>query len=168
MAVFRRKYTAKDGKTKAIKKYSMDFRDHNDIVRRISAFTDRSASAELERQLKRLVALRMAGTVPDAELSKFLESCPLEIREKLCKWGIIASERAAAGKELAAHVEDWRIALEAKGNSAAYIATAAARVNRIASDCGWRTLSGITATEFDRWRIEAAQGGLSVQSVNHY
>jgi|GEM_PF-449579 len=168
MSIIKRRYKNKFGKTKAIQKLQVEFRDHNGIVRRITAFSDKAASLELERGIKRLVALRMTGSGPDVDLSRFLESCSVEIRNKLAEWDIIDQQRAAVGKSLAEHTVDWRMALEAKGNGSDYIATTTARISRLAQDCGWRSLSDITATDFDRWRVEVVRDGLSIQSVNHY
>ena len=146
MAVFKRKYTSRDGKAATTQKYSLDFRDHEGVMRRVAAFTDKSASLELERHLKRLVSLRMAGIEPDAELSRFLETCPAGIRENLGKWGVIAGERAAAGKSLAAHGEDWRLAMDAKGNSKRHISNFMANLKRLTVACDWRRLSDISAS----------------------
>ncbi len=168
MAVFKRKYTAKNGKAKAIQKYSVDFRDHDGVVRRVAAFTDRSASVELERQLKKLVALRMAGAGPDAGLSRFLESCPGEIRENLGKWGIIDGERAAAGKALSAHIEDWRLAMEAKGNCADHIKQFVSNVRRLAASCVWRKLTDVSATSVSRWVAAKKEGTMSAGTINHH
>jgi hypothetical protein len=51
MSVFRRKYSGKDGKAKTVRKWSVDFRDHDGIMRRVPGFSDRAASVELERSL---------------------------------------------------------------------------------------------------------------------
>ncbi len=168
MAVFRRRYTAKSGKAKVIQKYSVDFRDHDGIMRRVAAFTDRSASIELERQLKKLIALRMAGSGPDAELSRFLESCPGEIRDKLGEWNVITGARAAAGKTLAAHIEDWKLALESKGNSIRHVRNFLANLNHLAADCGWKHLTDITSADLVRWIAARKAVGRSAATINHH
>ncbi len=168
MSVFKRKYTSLSGKSATIQKYSVDFRDHTGVLRRVAAFTDRSASLELERQLKKLVALRMTGAGLDAELSRFLETCPAAIRERLGEWGIIDPARAAAGKRLADHAEEWRGALTAKGNSKEYVTETIAKIKRLSNACGWRQLSDISATGFDRWRTDARNGGTSAETTNMY
>ncbi len=121
MSVFRRTRTNRKGKLTSDSTHTIEFRDHAEILRRVSGFTDRSASVELERRLKKLVALRMAGMSPDAELTKFLESCPAEVLARLGEWGIIEAARVAVGQSLTEHIADWRLALEAKGNCADHI-----------------------------------------------
>lgn len=83
MSVFKRKYMTGDGKQKVAKNHSVEFRDHEGMTRRVTGFSDKSASFEMERQIKRLVALRMAGAGPDAELTHFLASCPAGVLEQL-------------------------------------------------------------------------------------
>ncbi len=168
MSVFRRKRTNKKGKVATGGMHTIEFRDHCDIVRRVSGFTDRSASVELERQLKRLVALRMAGAAPDAELSRFLESCPVELSEKLAEWGIIDAARAAAGKALVEHVADWKLAMEAKGNCADHVKQFVSNVRRVADDCRWRHLTNISASDLNRWLTERRTAGRAAATINHH
>ena len=168
MAVFKRKYTARNGKTTLVQKYSVDFRNHKGIVRRVSAFTDKSASVELERQLKKLVALRMTGARPDAEFSLFIEACPVEIRERLGEWGIIEMTRVAAGKDIAVHISAWQAAMTAKGITQKQNNEAAGKIKRLASACGWRSLSDVTATSMDKWRNEQKAAGKASMTLNHY
>ena len=168
MAVFRRRYTAKSGKAKVIQKYSVDFRDHDGIMRRVAAFTDRSASIELERQLKKLVALRMTGCGPDAELSRFLESCPGEIRDKLGEWNVITGARAAAGKGIGLHIADWRLELAARDNTNRHVKTFTSKITTIAHDCGWRLLTDIALADAQSWLAEQRREGMSAATCNAY
>lgn len=168
MSVFRRKRAGKNGKARPDATWTIEFADHEGITRRLSAFTDRAASGELERHIKRLVSLRMAGTGPDAELSRFLEACPIATRERLAEWGIITGQRAAAGKSLVYHVADWKIAMEAKGNCADHIKQFVNNVHRLANDCAWRNLTDISATNVSQW-VSARRGGeMAAGTINHY
>lgn len=47
MSVFLRKYKGHNGKEKTIAKYSVAFRDHEGVIRRVPGFSDRAASVEL-------------------------------------------------------------------------------------------------------------------------
>jgi hypothetical protein len=128
MSVFRRKRTDSNGTITPDSTYSVEFRDHADIVHRVAGFTDRTASVELERQLQRLVSLRMSGLGVDVEAAKFLETCPEGIKARLGEWGIISTQRAAAGKGMTNHIADWRVSMEAKGNTPRHIRTFAANM----------------------------------------
>ena len=168
MGIFKRKYTMANGKSKTASNYSIEFRDHDDMTRRVTGFSDKSASLELERQLKRLVASRMVGVGPDAESSRFLETCPNEIMARLGEWGIIEPARAATGRRLPEHVDGWLNALTAKGNSKEYVTETTAKILRLATACRWRSLSDITAVDFDGWRVAAKAGGMSSETANMY
>ncbi len=167
MAIVKRTYRS-GGKENPLRNYSIEFRDHAGIIHRVTAFSDKTASLELDRQLKRLVSFRIAGAAPDAELSRFIESCPAVIRKKLGKWDIIALERASAGMSLKEHAEEWRHALTAKGNSREYIKETISKIERLSEACGWRHLSNITTTGFNTWRMAAKDKGMSPTTMNMY
>ena len=168
MAIFKRKYTNKAGKNVEIQKWSVDFRDHDGIVRRVAAFTDRSASLELERHLKKLVSFRMAGVGPDAESSRFLESCPVEIRDHLAEWGIIAPERAAMGKALTGHIEAWGRHLEARQCSPSHCTQAVARVKKIFEGCRIVYWTDLRAEKVESWLGDFRRDGVGNRTSNSY
>ena len=168
MSVFKRRRAGKNGKSKADATWTVEYADHDGVTRRLPAFTDRAASVELERHLKRLVALRMAGAGPDAELSRFLETCPTTARDKLGEWNIITSERAAAGKTLPNHIDDWRLAMESKGNSVRHIRNFLANLNHVASDSGWKHLTDVSSADMNRWIADRKAVGRSAATINHH
>lgn len=166
--MIKRKYKATDGGMTTCRNWTVDFRDHHDIRRRIPAFSDRGASLELERNIKRLVHTRQAGGIPDAELNRFLEACPVEVITKLCKWGVLPGERAAAGKELARHIEDWRLELEARDCTRGHVRNFVSKVKAIAEFCGWRAIGDIDIAEAQAWQAEARHRGMSAATCNAY
>ena len=109
-----------------------------------------------------------AGIGPDAELSRFLEACPDDVRWKLAEWGIIDAARAAIGKQLKEHVEEWRLALIARQNTKEYITETVAKIRRLATACGWKQVSDISDTDFDNWRVAAKAAGTSLETANMY
>ncbi len=168
MAVFKRKYTARSGKAMVVQKYSIDFRDHDGVAHRITGFSDKAASLELERHLNRLVALRMTGTGPDVELTKFLESCPIEIRERLGEWGIIEGTRAAAGKKLSVHLDAWVAHLAAIESAPRHCRQSKARMTRIMEECEIRFWTDIQANRIETWLAGQRGGGMSIRTSNSY
>lgn len=57
-------------RTPKSRKWEVDFRDSQNITRRLTLFTDKTASEEAGRKIDKLVALRMAGENPDVTLGK--------------------------------------------------------------------------------------------------
>ncbi len=168
MSIFKRKYASTKGKQKTTDKFTVEFRDHEDVIRRVTAFTDRAASLELERQLKRLVSLRMADMALTPELSRFLESLPMETLDRLGKWGIIDQERVAAGRKLECHIEDWAKSLGARQCSKRHSAETVARVRRIFAGCQIVHWADIRAEKIESWLAQSRTKGMSNRTSNSY
>jgi integrase/recombinase XerD len=148
------------------KKFTVQFSDHKGIRRRLIGFTDKHASEELERQVLRIVALKMASAALDAEAVKFLEVCGAYVRGKLAEWGIIDAGRAEAGKFITDLLANWRVAIT-PGNSPHYVKTAGRHIEIVAAACGWQFPADITALAFDQWRVEAKKT-LAAKTLNNY
>lgn len=168
MSVFRRTYKNKRGTTKTVQNWTVDFVDHTNISRRVTAFSDRSASIELERCLKKLVALRMSGVGPDAEMSRFLETCPVEIKNPLIKWGVLTGQRATARKPLPQHISDWEKSMEARGNCSRHIRYSITNVQRVTASLNWRHISDFSVSDLNNWIADQKTEGMSAQTINHY
>src|SRR5690242_13737684 len=105
--LFKTTYKDRKGKTRVAAKWYVEFKDQRDVVRRLPAFTSKPASEELGRNLVRLVEYHKAtGGQTDPGLIPWLAGLPQPAREKLVSVGLLNSERAAAGKPLAEHLED--------------------------------------------------------------
>lgn len=84
------------------------------------------------------------------------------------------------GNPLANHVADWIAELRQLGRDEQYIAPCKARMERLIAECGWRTLSAISADSFIRWREMAVStvgtskvkgsnvGPMGARTQNHY
>ena len=168
MSVFKRRRTNRAGKKTADNTWTVEFCDHQGVTRRVAAFTDRAASVELERQLRRLVSLRMGGLGVDVEASRFLESCPEATKTKLGEWGVISIQRAAAGKGMAEHITDWRRVMEAKGNSPRHIRNFSSNLKKLAASCKWSHLTDIASDNASDWVVEQRQAGVSAATINAF
>jgi hypothetical protein len=92
-------------------KYYAVWVDFSNQLRRLPLFEDRKASEEMSRKIDRMNDLRAAGETLPPELSRFVETMPPRIREKLAKWDILPKSRVAASKPLVLHLEDWNRSL---------------------------------------------------------
>lgn len=167
MAVYRRREKNISGKVRALSKYSVEFTDHADVRRRVQGFSDKAASLELERNLKRLVALRAAGAAPDTEAVKFLETCPADLKTKLARWGIIEEHCASASLPIADHIADWYESMIAQGCTVKHAKESASDIREIAAWCGWNVISDIQPIRFVHWINTRKAAGLSAQRINH-
>ncbi len=168
MSIFRRKRANGKGKTIPDGVYTIEFRDHSGIVRRVSGSTDKSASREVERQLKRLVALRMAGSGPDADSTRFLECCQPELRERLGEWGMISTSHAKGGTPLSALVESWGAHLRAQEFGESHCRESVSCVRRVLRETGIAYWSEISADKIEIWLAELRKSGTSIRTSNSY
>jgi len=131
MRVFRTSYKDKDGQKRICKNWYIELKDHLQTVRRFPAFTDKAASEALGRQIERLVNYRVAGEQPDAALSRWLGQIPARMRQRFADIGLLDAERASGGKPLAEHLADFRMSLQAKGNTPAYVELIISRISKV-------------------------------------
>ena len=108
MRVFRTSYRDKNGQKKIAAKWYIELRDHLQTVRRFPAFTDKRQSEALGRQIERLVACKVSGEQPDAQLSRWLENIPEKLLNNFARIGLLEPQRAAGGKPLREHLQDYR------------------------------------------------------------
>ena len=144
MAVYRRTYTA-GGERRTAARYTIDFADHNRVKRRLPAYRDRGASAELERKLTRLAALRAAGEVPPPELTRYLDALPASARGRLAAWGLTDPARLAAAAPLAVHAGAFRADIIAAGRTERHADDRLGQVLRTAAAGGIATPADVTA-----------------------
>jgi len=168
MRVFRTTYT-QDGQRKTAQKWYIELRDHLQTVRRFPAFTDKTQSEALGRQIERLVRFRVSGEPLDTTLSRWLENIPARMRDRLAKIGLLDLSRAAAAKPLDDHLADFRQALIDKGNTPAQIDLTIARVKRIVEGCKFHAWSDISANVVSRYLndLESIEG-IGKRTRNYY
>ena len=169
MRVFRQTYKDKDGKTKQVSKWWIELRDQNQIVRRFSGFADKRQTGLLGRQIERLINYKVAGEQPDPQLARWLEDTSGKIRDKLVKFGILDSRKAAGSKPLATHICDFENSLlPANGKSDRHVGQTARRVERIIEGCKFQTWSDISGSRIDEYIKELQSNGLAEQTAQHY
>lgn len=168
--VFRSTYKVRSGKTKQTKKWYIELKDHNYIVRRFVAFTDKSQSELLGRQIERLVNYKVAGEQPDPQLSRWLTEIPEKMRNKFVEIGLLDSCKAAAGRLLTEHVEDFRVSLDAKGNTSEHVKKTVSRLRRVIEGCKFKSWTDISASKVQRFLagLRNNENGISAQTFNYY
>ena len=146
MKVF--KPTFKSKKTDATEKCShwyITFADNMQVRRRLPAFANKQASDRAAVKIGELLSL---GGVPSQTLQAWLEKeIPETMRQRLVKWNVVDGRRVSShlGKSLAAHVEDFRASLAAKGKAAKYIQQVAAILVNLFRACGFKRWADLDA-----------------------
>ena len=177
--LFKTTYKDRSGKVREAAKWYVEFRDHNETVRRLPAFTSKAASEELGRNVVKLVEYhRATGGQTDPSLSRWLVELPQRIRVKLVSIGLLDRQRVAGSKPLADHLQDFEAALQAKGNTPQQVDQVTKRAKRIIDGCGFRFHNDISAskvmTYLDGLRADGVaksgkpKRGISAQTFNFY
>ncbi|MHC4521310.1 MAG: tyrosine-type recombinase/integrase [Planctomycetota bacterium] len=164
MRTFRTTYKARDGRTKTAAKWYIEIRDHLGTTRRFAAFSDRAQSEALGRQIERLVACRIAGEQPGAALSQWLEQIPAKLKDRLVQIGLLDSARVASARPLAAHLEDYRQSLLAKGRTRRYVREIVAEIDHVFRNCGFVFWSDISAHQMERYLAGLRDGGKGISA----
>jgi integrase len=169
MRLFKPTYRDKrTGKMRAVSKWWLELRDHLQIVRRFPAFTDKNPSRILGQQIEKLVACRITGQQPDPELTRWLERIPPKLTDRFVAIGLLDSSRAAAGKPLSQHLDDFAGSLRAKGNTPRHITQTLSRMRMVFEGCKFHTWSDIRAERVEHYLANLRNGGLSIQTTNYY
>src|SRR5262245_2777303 len=172
--LFKTTYRDRKGQRQESAKWYCEFRDHNERVRRLPAFTSKAASEEFGRNVVKLVDYHKGtGGQVDPALSRWLAGLPQRTREKLVGVGLVDAERVAVSKPLADHLTDFERALQAKGCSARHVELVVARARRIIEGCGFRYFCDLSASKalayLDDLRKDTAdRRGISAQTFNFY
>src|SRR5579885_1957800 len=172
--LFKAAYRDRQGRARESAKWYVEFRDHNEAIRRLPAFASKHASEEMGRNLVKLAEYHKAtGGQTDPALSRWLAGLPQRTRGKLVSIGLLHPERVAAGKQLADHLDDFAAALAAKGNTPFHVRVVTSRARRIIDGCGFRYYSDLDDAKvlafLDDLRADTEKKrGISAQTFNFY
>jgi len=167
-------YKDAKGRKREAAKWYLEFRDHNETVRRLPAFTSRAASEEMGRNLEKLIGYHKgSGGQVDPALVRWLATVPERTRAKLVAIGLLDPERVAVSKPLTEHLNDWTEALKAKGCSTRHVELVVSRVRKIVDGCRFRHFSDISASKAQAFlndlRADTAEKrGIGAQTFNFY
>ena len=170
MRVFRPSYRSRDGQQKHTATWCIEVRDHLGRQRRFSGFKDKRQSEALGRQIERLVNCRIGGDQPDAPLLRWLETVPSRMRSRFVACGLLDAHRAAAGKPLSIHLDEFHASLRAKGTTAQQARQVTSRARRIIEGCKFRSWTEIQASNVERYLsgLRDHGNGISAQTSNGY
>ena len=143
MRVFKPTRKGPRGAQIAYSAWYVEFRDHEGRVRRLRAFSDRQASAELGRALERLAELRAAPLPPDRELARAIEAWPERVRTRCVEIGLLDPERVAAARPLCDLLRRWRDSIEVRERTPEHVERRFRHATRIFAACRFAVLSDV-------------------------
>lgn len=134
-AIIRRTYnvTLPNGKvvTRKVDHYTIQYRDAAGKIRRVKGYTDRAATVQLAARLERAQARGEEGLIDPYK----------------------AHKQSALSEHISAYIADLRT----EGRDNKYIENMQHRLDRLASECGWKALPDIEPNSFIKWREREAR-----------
>ena len=150
------------------RKWAVCLLDHRERRRRLTGFADRAQTEELGRKAEKLIAARANNEPPDPALQGWLDSMQPRIRDKLVEWDILDPRRVAATRPLTDHLDDFERSLRAKSRSEQHVRDLMTRLHTLVKACGFRYFSDLSVIDAENYLFKRREGGLSVQTNNHY
>jgi integrase len=142
--------------------WHISFEDNLGIRRQLKAYSNERATERLADKVEDLLSCKANNQQPDDELSKWLEQVPAAIRNELIRFGLLDPERAAIGKALSEHVQEYKDHLGRKERSEAYVKEVGGTLSRIFADCGFATWSDISAAKLKDYLDGLRDGGKGI------
>jgi len=90
----------RNGIRREASKWYLEFKDPNEVLHRLSGFTDARATKELSRLIDILKSRRALKLLPEEGDLKQVEQLPNRIKRKLAAWGVIDQSLVAASQPL--------------------------------------------------------------------
>jgi len=147
MRVYKAKYKDRQGNIRETKRYYVDFRDADDVRRKVPCYTDRRQTKKLAEKIEQLIILKHNNEPLSRELDQWLQSIPQDIFNNFMRIGLIDELKAKSTKPLAEHLEDFEKSLLAKGGTAKNAKQAKSRVKRVFDECKFTFWNDIQASK---------------------
>ena len=145
-SVFRQRYTVKDESGKTIRKQSrywyIDYKTADGTRKRVRAFKDKTATAQLAAKLEKESELAQAGII-----DKFKEH---------------------RKRPLVEHLNDFKASLTNKGTTEKHACLVYNRAKAVIENCGFVYMGDISASKVQRYLAERRGQGLGIRSSNFY
>jgi len=166
MRVFKTTYNDKQGRTKQAAKWYIEFIGLHETVHRLPAFTSKSASEEVMRNIGKLVGYSKAsGGQVDPSLSTWLAGLPVKMRDTFVRWGILPAERVAVAKPLADHLNDFHASIKAKGSTTRHADLVTGRARRVMRECSFKFYGDIRADRVMTFLSELQQDKVTLDEA---
>ena len=135
--------------------WHISFEDSHSIKRQLKAYTNQRATQDLADKIQDL----LDNHQPDAE---WIENLNPAIRDELIKFGLVDAGKAAIGKLLSEHIEEFKDHLAKKERCKAYVKEVEGTLNRIFTDCGFTTWTDISAAKLKDYLDGLRDGGKGI------
>lgn len=166
MSVYRKSYRDKHGQTVKVAGFTIEFSDHQGMVRRLpTTITTKPAAREAEAQIKRLVTHRIEGSRPPEHLGRWAQGLPAAMLGRLGEWGILPGARIAAARPLTELLTVWKQSVERTSTNPDHPKTLHARAKAALEHAGAAFWNDVDA---QRVMQAVSELGRTAQTKRHY
>lgn len=117
------------------------------------------------RKLVEIATVKATGTLLDPELSAWADQMEVAKRDKLVLWGLLSPLKTEVSKTIAAHLEDWKASLVAKGGTTDNAQQKWVRAKKVLDGCNYVHFADIDCLEVDNYLADI---NCSMRTRNHY
>lgn len=146
--------------------FCIEFRDAQDVLRRLKAFTDEDSSQRAARTVEDLLNVKGSGGHIDTDLQRRLEGLPVVMRTTLTQWGLLDERSSMATKPLPELVELYTASLRAAERNKKYVDKTGDDLRKVMAECGFRLFSDITADKLADYLRQRRERGISFRRSN--
>jgi len=168
---FKSTYKNREGQTRQTAKWYIEFRDHNETIRRLPAFTSKAASEEMARNIVKLVGYyKASGGQVDFGLTTWLETLPTKVKLKLCKIGLLQPQRLINSKTLREHIADFESSMQARGRNRKHIRLTVGKIVRVCTACNFQVWTDVSADRVEHCLLSLREqdNGIGQSTFNAY
>lgn len=166
MSIYKPKYLY-NGEKKTSRKWYIKFSDHNRVVRRIPASTNKALTQRLERVILEIVEHRRMNMPFSSEINSWLMRLDRALVSRLRDFGVLSEGVVAETKAIERYVDAYLKHLEGLGRSQSHIDNTEIRINKFVRLAGIAYANEITKDKFIFFRDKHLRNH-SPTTRNHY
>lgn len=137
--------------------WSLEFRDKGDTKRYMKAYSNKSASEDLKRDIERFLLCNVSAEDMD-KMQEWVRGLPARERNKLIEFGMLGSESCAAHKNLDELVDEFEVWMRTTKvprhgflRDSHHVQVTISSLRRIVRDCGFKQWSDIKLYKVEQY-----------------
>lgn len=146
--------------------FVFEFRDHNDVTRRLKASTDEAVSQRFGVTVQDLLNARGSCQGIGQDLRRRIEALPKAMRMQLAEWGLLDSKANTATKPLTELIAAFEAHLKAKERCRAHVSKTIYDLRTICEACRFVFFSDIDGGRLESYLKERREAGNSFRRSN--
>ena len=153
--------------------YYLSFTDHHGRPDRrlpLPRGVDKRLAEVFATNVESLMARRMLKQSPTPELAQWLENVPPRFRDRLVVLDLLDSSRAAAGRPLVEHIDDFKRSIQEREKTGKHAHMTIQQVKDIVGGCRFFVWSDIRADDVSAYLKQLRDGRRKLSKItsNHY